>query len=703
MEAIEIAQRLAELNQNEEALRAYKLALQDQSEKTPGALMNAALHILQFGQGDDYQISYTLFYDLYQQGSFRQEILQIMDGAFYEPNVKRQKNRYRQNVKLLEKYPYLFRKDFPDFDRLPIRFYPFDDSSYTPLHVAEGRFGDYVKPRDPVVRHYFFKDLENPILAKDVTSQYELEYLRDSVRKSEDLGRENHIYLHYASWPDFCAWLSVLDMKPVLEEKKVVFLMEDELAQYPINFKERFGIDYGKYPLKPAGLREVCRMIWHTQLSSHNGGDFFNEIFDAHPNLLVLPSIILEETEETIEKVEAALRRANSAQDLPQLLPAWKSRRLVLELYSMKDRTAKDILVALYMDRIQESAPFLDKASRLAPVLFFQPHSIDLQYKLGVSDHSGYAILGSEFYNRLCASPVFRDFKYIKTFTPMRRFTTSYGATLRFMEEQAEETKDGGAPKVVDDQVIIRPLNRSFMIDWQNRLFKDSVLVRFEDGKLNPRATFTALAEFLDIPYTESMTYCSQFGERDPESYKGNARGFDPAPVYRTYDSYSTEDERYFLEYFMRDLYEEYGYSFHYYDGAPMDEKRVNELIERFTKIDSMIRDSWRVWLNWTIKKNEERPEEEKEAVRERFKKNPPVNAKLRTLSNQEIKDYFLWPEADLEALLEDLIQDYHANRRRVAAVLLKGLEFVNKNDQPLHMMPKLQLDLALLEQPLYH
>ena len=60
MEAIEIAQRLAELNQNEEALRAYKLALQDQSEKTPGALMNAALHILQFGQGDDYQISYTL-------------------------------------------------------------------------------------------------------------------------------------------------------------------------------------------------------------------------------------------------------------------------------------------------------------------------------------------------------------------------------------------------------------------------------------------------------------------------------------------------------------------------------------------------------------------------------------------------------------------------------------------------------------------
>ena len=43
------------------------------------------------------------------------------------------------------------------------------------------------------------------------------------------------------------------------------------------------------------------------------------------------------------------------------------------------------------------------------------------------------------------------------------------------------------------------------------------VLVRFEDGKLNPKATFTALAAFLDLPYTQSMTYCSLKGEIDPE------------------------------------------------------------------------------------------------------------------------------------------------------------------------------------------
>ena len=60
------------------------------------------------------------------------------------------------------------------------------------------------------------------------------------------------------------------------------------------------------------------------------------------------------------------------------------------------------------------------------------------------------------------------------------------------------------------DLATDRALNRSFMIDPEDRLYKDSVLVRFEDGKTNPEATFRALAAFLDIPYTESMTYCSE-------------------------------------------------------------------------------------------------------------------------------------------------------------------------------------------------
>ena len=74
-------------------------------------------------------------------------------------------------------------------------------------------------------------------------------------------------------------------------------------------------------------------------------------------------------------------------------------------------------------------------------------------------------------------------------------------------------------------------------------------------ANLNPKATFTALAEFLDIPYTESMTYCSDSTGLNPESYQGNVRGFDTATVYRTYDDYADDADRCLLEYFLRDVY----------------------------------------------------------------------------------------------------------------------------------------------------
>ena len=43
-----------------------------------------------------------------------------------------------------------------------------------------------------------------------------------------------------------------------------------------------------------------------------------------------------------------------------------------------------------------------------------------------------------------------------------------------------------------------------------------------------------------------------------------------------------------------------------------------------------------------------------------------------------------------------------HEHRRRVTEILRSGLRFVNKDGQPLQMMPRLELDPALLEQSLY-
>jgi len=649
MDTIEIARRLAELGQTEEAQAAYSLVLQEAAERNPELELEAASYLF-FSQGN-YQVAYTAFVSLYNRGFYQTELMDLMTQAFYLPNAEDQKKRYARNCAALAKYPYLFREDFPDFEALPVQFFPFNDEGYIPFFKAEHRFGAYVNFNDPVIDRYFFRDLDKPVLARDVFSQYQLEYLNDNVRKSEWVGRENHIYLHYTDWTTFCAYLQCLELRPLLSEKKLVFLMEGEIEQYPIDFHARFGIDYAQYPVRPIGIGEVTRMIWHTQLAAHNGGDFFNEIFYGHPNLLSYESIMFDNIQKAVAEVKTNWRRVD-----------WLTPRLRRQLSHMKRPTDKDFLVALFLDR-QDISGSLDHGSRIAPALFFQPHFSNMIYDIRESELKGAPMLYSEQYEAIRTSPLFHGFRYIKTFTPMRRITTSYAASVRFMLDQEVQ---GEEVKVVPDVLAQRLVNRSFMVDQWDRLYRDSVLVRFEDGKLNPRATFTALAEFLDLPYTESMTYCSSRLGVDPESLAGNARGFDPATVYRTYDEFANDEERAFLEYFLRDAYEYYGYDFHYYQGEPVDEAWIERKIQSFTCLDGFITQS-------------------------------------HQKAAQEMAVTFTNGSDPIDVKVNDPIPGYQNNRRRIADFLLRGLRFVNKQGQPLKMMKPLKLDPALLEQPLYH
>lgn len=649
MDTIEIARRLAELGQTEEAQAAYSLVLQEAAERNPELELEAASYLF-FSQGN-YQVAYTAFVSLYNRGFYQTELMDLMTQAFYLPNAEDQKKRYARNCAALAKYPYLFREDFPDFEALPVQFFPFNDEGYIPFFKAEHRFGAYVNFNDPVIDRYFFRDLDKPVLARDVFSQYQLEYLNDNVRKSEWVGRENHIYLHYTDWTTFCAYLQCLELRPLLSEKKLVFLMEGEIEQYPIDFHARFGIDYAQYPVRPIGIGEVTRMIWHTQLAAHNGGDFFNEIFYGHPNLLSYESIMFDNIQKAVAEVKANWRRVD-----------WLTPRLRRQLSHMKRPTDKDFLVALFLDR-QDISGSLDHGSRIAPALFFQPHFSNMIYDIRESELKGAPMLYSEQYEAIRTSPLFHGFRYIKTFTPMRRITTSYAASVRYMLDREAQ---GDEAKVVPDVLAQRLVNRSFMVDQWDRLYRDSVLVRFEDGKLNPRATFRALAEFLDLPYTQSMTYCSSRKGIAPESMKGNVRGFDPATVYRTYDEFANDDERAFLEYFLRDAYEYYGYDFHYYQGEPVDEAWIEQKIRGFTCLDGYIEKSYQ----------------------------DVVQSKEISFKNGETP-------IDVTAVAP--IAGYQSNRRRIADFLLHGLRFVNKQGQPLNMMRRLKLDPALLEQPLYH
>ena len=266
----------------------------------------------------------------------------------------------------------------------------------------------------------------------------------------------------------------------------------------------------------------------------------------------------------------------------------------------------------------------------------------------------------------------------------MRRSTTSHGATVRFLmwDEMQQKLLKHDHPDdenekthfyVMPDELTNRLLNQSFRIDPEDRLYHDSILVRFEDGKLNPKATFTALAAFLDLPYTESMTYCSLKGEHDPESLDGNDLGFSPAAIYRTYDDYTNNAERCFFEYFMQEAYKYYGYDFHYYDGRSMDEEQIRKLIEGFTVLDGFIREN-----------------------REGIFKEMKISQNGQTVDTETAA-------AIRKKMLEDNMQDIKKNRLAVAKLLMSSPRSVNRQGQPLRMITKLELNPALFEQPLYH
>lgn len=661
MTMLEIARRFAETKQPKKAQEAYTLFLKTEKSKTPEEELEAASYIF-FSRGD-YQISYTIFVSLYNRGLFQQAIMDIMYQAFYLPNVDKQRKRYTENLRILKEYPYCFQKDFPDFEDLPLLFFPFNDKGYLPFDREKNSFGEYTNFKEEIMDRYFFRDLENPILANDVFSQYQLEYLVDNVRRSEWVGRENHIYLHYSSVEALCAYLPCLSLKKILREKKIVFLFGDEINLYPIDFKERFGIDYSQYPVKPFGIREINRLIWHTQLSTHNGGDFFNEIFYEHPNLLSFESVMLENIRKIIRELQSDFRSSAL------------NASLIRELTGISKPTPKDFLVALFLNN-ETMHRGLDLHSRIVPALFFQPHFSDVNFTLQTDEKETAALLESNQLEEIGRSPIFNQFKYIKTFAPMRRITTSYGATIRYMARQIEEQEEDQEIKPdeivnMPDELTERLLSRGYFVDTSSRLFKDSILVRFEDGKLNPKATFTALAEFLDIPYTESLTRCSSFRGDGVSSSQENDQGFELGAVYRTYDEYTDDADRAIIEFFFRDAYQKYGYDFHYYTGEPVDRQWIEKKLSEMTNLDKLIFRSIQFTLRHTF-------------IAEH-------------LEDKEEMENFVKTHGD------KVMAAKREHRIKIMNIFLNGPRFINKNGQPLQMMKKLELDPELLEQPLYH
>ncbi len=682
MTKLELARQCAEIGDIENSVNAYTLALKDNEHKDSLIDFECAMYILQFG--GDYKLSFDTFIYLYNKGFYQKEIFDVMVTAFYAPNMSQQTEQYNSNLKHLNKYQFIFKKDFIDFDDLRIKFFPYDDEYFIPFYTNENRFGKKINFKYEEVTHNFFNNLDKPILAKDIYSQYELEYLNDNVRKSEWVGRENHIYLHYTDFSEFCSYLQVINFNDILKDKKFVFLFDKEISVYPIDFKEMFNIDYSKYPLRALNVREVKKLIWAVQISSSNGGDFFNEVLDSHPNILLIHSLM----DETIKQLLDFKQRIKSQNTLLNVEEEINNTYFYVDMTKYlknyrNDLTEKDILVAYALGQSAHTGSY-DRASRIVPAVSFQPHfsSIKPEFKY---DKRGTVSFSEEIEQKVFNYPFIKQFKYIKTFAPLRKITTSHASTIRYMKKQMLENPKQFIPNLY---LTTRILTKNYMVSKNERMYKDSRIIRYEDGKLNPEATFRALAQFLDIPYTDTMKYCSRFGKIDAESDKTSVVGFDTRPVFRKYEDFVDPEEQYILEYMQQPAYRQYKYDFLYYDGKEMTEEKIDYLISKCNKHKEFYYDRMKeVLLN-----NEDYFEKVAHSIIEKV---PEKYADKNSLNDNKSE------------IIEQIAQNYYEKQihklKEVLMTVDPNARVIDENGDDKVFMKLLEPIEELMVEPLYH
>ena len=122
MRTIELARRLAEIGQKEDAQKGYFLALQKEEDLDPKEELEAASYL--FFSKWDHKLPFSIFVSLYNRGLFQVELMNLMQQAFYLPNVQKQKKQYERNCRALSKYPYFFFiRNFPLLRNFPFFFF----------------------------------------------------------------------------------------------------------------------------------------------------------------------------------------------------------------------------------------------------------------------------------------------------------------------------------------------------------------------------------------------------------------------------------------------------------------------------------------------------------------------------------------------------------------------------------------------------
>ncbi|MBQ9615591.1 MAG: hypothetical protein IJR38_04555 [Selenomonadaceae bacterium] len=349
-----------------------------------------------------------------------------------------------------------------------------------------------------------------------------------------------------------------------------MFLIGKEAcALYPLDFQERFGIDYSSMKPQPIRIREMKR-VCHWYKHAHSGTGFSLGILGSNSTVQMIYgsqfnmwSKLNDRPIAYTEPFETFMKDVETRYSFSTIWEATHSGKVKLHLPDLDD-----FLHWLDAEQKQEGYTIVDLLRgyalfhyakrglnpRVAPMLLFDPH---------MWDPRAYDAIFLAFPYRISLTCM-RD--------PIMRFASCYKNGIGGWDEL--QTKYLLGSDYLHGSFLSEPFLENY---WG---------FRFEDLKTKPRQTLAPICRKLNIPFEEQML---ETDAPSDNSCSGEViHGFDQKALHYKFEEHLSEFDKLRLKIFYEPIHKYYGYEAFDSEEYPLPEELVRQLFSypfRFERI----------------------------------------------------------------------------------------------------------------------
>lgn len=527
---------------------------------------------------EKYEEAFATFCSIYHQTDNAEEknlVFHILKEMYYAPNCEEQKNCYERNQKQLKQYPYIFGMEEKEFEQLGIELYPVSDSVVYGYEKATRKFTKSYTIQTERVENYLFSELSKPLFLEDLINGYELQFLNDMVRKSEDYGADNHIYLYYSSYEQFSIVLRTTILESLLKQEKFVFLIgEQQRNQYPIDFTKEFGIVYteGGNPIEIDELKKIC--YWYKHI--YSGTVFGLGVLGESSYIQVEQGVYFNQD----SKIDG--RPMFTEESFRTMLKDTSTKYSIQQLKQYDEDPKYEIAVKDYTDYLEWLEKRYTKAGMFTIPQYFRAYALFHYEQRGINPRIIPTILyDPHMYECNVYNEIIMSFSYKTVLTSMREpiitFARSYDYGL-----------------VVWNQFATQYILAS---DYAHTAFLPKELYdyyygyRFEDLKQYPVETLIEICKVLNVPYEEKMLKAeAPMNDERCEDVKG----FDQRALHRKSDHVFSDFDKMRLQIFYEPILKYYGYPSFDLEEYPLSVEEVKKLFSYRFRFEKCYRERYK-------------------------------------------------------------------------------------------------------------